>query len=77
MHKNSSTKKLRIIALVFAIMVYSNINANNNNNEGPTVYSNDPNAEGTPTSVPLDGGLGILLLGAAAFGIKKLRNKKA
>ncbi|GAA4801076.1 PID-CTERM protein-sorting domain-containing protein [Litoribaculum gwangyangense] len=27
-------------------------------------------------SVPLDGGLGILLLGAAAFGIKKLRENK-
>lgn len=27
-------------------------------------------------SVPLDGGLGILLLGAAAFGVKKLRQKK-
>ncbi|MDN3665667.1 PID-CTERM protein-sorting domain-containing protein [Algibacter miyuki] len=33
----------------------------------------------TPTpSVPLDGGLGFLVLGAAAFGVKKLRgNKKA
>ena len=27
-------------------------------------------------SIPLDGGLGILVLGAAAFGIKKLRSKK-
>lgn len=27
-----------------------------------------------PKSVPLDGGLSILLLGAAAFGVKKLRN---
>ena len=26
--------------------------------------------------IPLDGGLSILLLGAAAFGIKKLRSKK-
>ena len=26
--------------------------------------------------IPLDGGLGILVLGAAAFGIKKLRSKK-
>ena len=32
--------------------------------------------EGGGDSVPLDGGLSILLLGAAAFGIKKLRNKK-
>ncbi len=27
-------------------------------------------------SVPLDGGLGILVLGAAAFGAKKLRDNK-
>lgn len=27
-------------------------------------------------TVPLDGGLAILLAGAAAFGVKKLRNKK-
>lgn len=26
-------------------------------------------------SIPLDGGLSILLLGAAAFGVKKLRQK--
>ena len=30
---------------------------------------------GGSTSIPLDGGLSILLLGAAAFGIKKLRQK--
>ena len=28
------------------------------------------------TSIPLDGGLGILLLGAAAFGVRKLRRNK-
>jgi hypothetical protein len=27
-------------------------------------------------NIPLDGGLGILVLGAAAFGIRKLRGKK-
>ena len=31
---------------------------------------------GGTTSVPLDGGLGILVLGAAAFGVKKLRDNK-
>ncbi|WP_405296075.1 PID-CTERM protein-sorting domain-containing protein [Algibacter sp. Ld11] len=29
-----------------------------------------------PDSVPLDGGLGFLMLGAAALGVKKLRSKK-
>ena len=31
---------------------------------------------GGNTSVPLDGGLSVLLLGAAAFGVKKLRGNK-
>jgi hypothetical protein len=31
---------------------------------------------GSNDSIPLDGGLGILILGAAAFGIKKLRGNK-
>jgi hypothetical protein len=31
---------------------------------------------GGTSSIPLDGGLGILALGAAAIGIKKLRGKK-
>jgi hypothetical protein len=33
------------------------------------------NGGGTP-GVPLDGGLGILALGAAAFGVRKLRGNK-
>uniref|UniRef100_UPI004047A982 PID-CTERM protein-sorting domain-containing protein n=1 Tax=Mariniflexile sp. TaxID=1979402 RepID=UPI004047A982 len=32
--------------------------------------------QGGGDSVPLDGGLGILLIGAAALGVKKLRDKK-
>ncbi|GGK11921.1 hypothetical protein GCM10007962_02700 [Yeosuana aromativorans] len=39
--------------------------------------NNNPNGRtGTRDSIPLDGGLSILLLGAAAFGVKKLRDKK-
>ena len=34
------------------------------------------NGGGSTPSVPLDGGLGFLMLGAAAFGVKKLRRKK-
>ena len=30
----------------------------------------------TGDQVPLDGGLGVLVLGAAAFGVRKLRNRK-
>jgi hypothetical protein len=31
---------------------------------------------GGATTIPIDGGLGILLVGAAAFGVKKLRENK-
>ncbi|TDY64648.1 hypothetical protein DFQ06_1565 [Algibacter lectus] len=34
------------------------------------------NGGGSTPSVPLDGGLGFLMLGAAAFGVKKLRGDK-
>lgn len=36
----------------------------------------DDHSGGGNTSVPLDGGLSILLIGAAAFGVKKLRGNK-
>ena len=35
-----------------------------------------PTTPTDPDSVPLDGGLGFLMLGAAALGVKKLRGKK-
>lgn len=35
-----------------------------------------PSKPGGGDAVPLDGGLGILLVGAAAFGVKKLRENK-
>ena len=38
--------------------------------KGP--HGNKPGRK-KPKSVPIDGGLGILLLGATAFGVKKLR----
>lgn len=39
---------------------------------GPNAHAGNA-CTGSSDSIPLDGGLGILLLGAAAFGIKKLR----
>ncbi|WP_299550166.1 PID-CTERM protein-sorting domain-containing protein [Seonamhaeicola sp.] len=48
-------------------------NAWDNNNENNLPEKRKRNRT---DSIPLDGGLGILLLGAAAFGVKKLRGKK-
>ncbi|TXE06258.1 hypothetical protein FUA26_14895 [Seonamhaeicola algicola] len=45
----------------------------NTGNQGNDKQKGNTNKK-TP-SAPLDGGLGILVLGAAAFGYKKLRNK--
>ena len=36
----------------------------------------DGGSQGGGDSIPIDGGLGILLVGAAAFGVKKLRDNK-
>ena len=69
----------------------ANVNENGNNgyagegNQGNGVgnypYGNqgsndNPNGRTGGDSIPLDGGLAILLLGAAAFGVKKLHDYK-
>ncbi len=33
-------------------------------------------AQGGPPATPIDGGLGILLVAGAAYGIKKIRDKR-
>ncbi|SFZ90500.1 hypothetical protein SAMN05428642_101972 [Flaviramulus basaltis] len=43
---------------------------------GRTSHFGKCNKGGGNDSIPLDGGLSILLLGAAAFGVKKLRENK-
>jgi hypothetical protein len=44
--------------------------------QGPPTGQTDT-ADNDTDSIPLDAGLSILLVGAAAFGIKKLRDNKA
>jgi hypothetical protein len=44
---------------------------------GPNQHAGNACGGDTHTdSIPLDGGLGILVLGAAAFGVRKLRGNK-
>ncbi|WP_372752359.1 PID-CTERM protein-sorting domain-containing protein [Mariniflexile sp.] len=50
---------------------YTQTNGNSTNNNG-----NGSNKKRNNDSIPLDGGLSILLAGAAAFGVKKLRDSK-
>ncbi|MEP1489392.1 MAG: hypothetical protein ABJK28_13295 [Algibacter sp.] len=46
------------------------------NNHGNRHYRGCGHTETPTKSVPLDGGLSILVLGAAAFGVRKLRGNK-
>lgn len=49
----------------------TNCDGHHENHDG-----DDDHSGGGNTSVPLDGGLSILLIGAATFGVKKLRGNK-
>ncbi|MDA9069207.1 hypothetical protein N8258_01360 [Algibacter sp.] len=42
---------------------------------GPNAHAGNANCSGGSDSIPLDGGLSILLAGAAVFGIRKLSKK--
>ncbi|GAB5564965.1 MAG: hypothetical protein Wins2KO_20280 [Winogradskyella sp.] len=64
--KNSKSKLAKVIAsvaVVCALMFTADIFA-----QGP------PNGATDTVDVPIDGGLVALLVGAAAFGVKKLRD---
>jgi hypothetical protein len=59
-------KKLLLSALfAFAITIVASAQ--------PSFDPLNPNAEG----IPVDGGIGFLLAGGAAYGLKKLKAKKA
>ena len=68
----SMFKNKKVLIVVFALVLTTTIHANNGR------YYSPPPPPGLPVdSVPIDGGLVILLAGATAFGVKKLRDKKA
>ncbi|WP_396602435.1 PID-CTERM protein-sorting domain-containing protein [Algibacter sp. R77976] len=64
--RNTFFKTIFSMIVVFAIICTTNLNAQT------------PPGGGTDTidSLPLDGGLIALLIGAVAFGVKKLYNNK-
>ncbi|MBO3117811.1 hypothetical protein J4050_13725 [Winogradskyella sp. DF17] len=64
--KNTFLKIISTMAIVIAMVVTTNLNA-----QGPPGGSTD-----TQDAIPLDGGLIALVIGAAAFGVKKLRDNK-
>lgn len=84
-------KFFTIALVILAFTFTTNINAQGNGNvdgdttgtndipgncgHGPNEHVGNANCNKDTTSIPLDGGLSILLAGAAIFGIRKLRNK--
>ncbi|MDP5158263.1 MAG: hypothetical protein NWQ07_06765 [Flaviramulus sp.] len=76
--KQTLSKTIAIAAIVIAFTFPTNSNATGwwtfwHTHSNTCGHNQNNNGH---TSVPLDGGLGILLLGAAAFGVKKLRDNK-
>ncbi len=85
-------KTVRAIVIILALVFTSNIDAqqnkrkrgkhgsnygNNYGNHGGNRHSgNRQGGNRRGDCIPIDGGLSILLLGAAAFGIKRLRGNK-
>jgi len=67
---NNFMKTLISIVIIFAIVCSTGLNA-----QGPPAPPTD-DTDNNGDTIPIDGGLAILLAGAAAFGIKKLRGKK-
>ena len=68
---NTFLKNIKAIIIIFALVCTTNINA-----QGPTAFGDNVQDVDPPDAIPLDGGLSILLLGAAAFGVKKLRDNR-
>ncbi len=64
--KNTFLKVISTMVIVFALVCTTNLNA-----QAPPGGAQD-----TQDAIPLDGGLIALVIGAAAFGVKKLRDKK-
>lgn len=63
-------KIMKATLLVFAFVCTTSVMA-----QGPGGFD-DNVIDDENSSVPLDGGIAVLILGAAAFGIKKLRDNK-
>ena len=64
--KNTFLKVISTMAIVIAMVATTDLNA-----QGPPGGSTN-----TQDAIPLDGGLIALVLGAAAYGVKKLRDNK-
>lgn len=67
--KNTFLKIFSVTTIVLALVCTSNLSAQGGPPTGPQDTVDN-------TGVPLEGGLAILLVGAAAIGIKKYRDNR-
>jgi hypothetical protein len=58
---------LMLSTAVLGVLVSASAQAQNPNSGGPT----------PPTAVPIDGGVSLLLASGAAYGLRKLRQRRA
>jgi hypothetical protein len=74
--KNNISKLLGALIIIFALTFSTSSYASGSDDHSSD--SSDSNSYERPKGdkIPLDGGLSVLLLGAAAFGVKKLRDNK-
>lgn len=74
--KKNISKLLGTLIIVFALTFSTSSYASGSDDDSSD--SSDSNSYDGPKGdkIPLDGGLSVLLLGAAAFGVKKLRDNK-
>ena len=80
--QNNISKLLGALFIIFALTFSTSSHAVDSNSskssKSSKSYKSSKSSKSSKKtdSVPIDGGLSILLLGAAAFGVKKLRDNK-
>jgi hypothetical protein len=70
-------KNIGLLTVLFSLLLATNTYASTSSDkDSSSSDSSDSKDNNGGDSVPLDGGLSILLLGAAAFGAKKLHDTR-
>ena len=74
--KNKISKLFGAFILILALTFSTSSYADSSSSDEASFKGDSSSDSNGGDSIPLDGGLSVLLLGAAAFGVKKLRDTK-